>query len=231
MGALRAPRPVVDGLLGIERARALDPPVAVMHRLAAAVARPGVVHDALVGTWLGHALHPLLTDLPIGFWTSASALDLIGGRRSRPAADRLLALGLASAVPTTATGLAEWLHADRRAQRVGVVHAAANTAGMALYTASLVARIRGRRGRGVVLALAGATAASLGGYLGGHLSVARKVGTRDAAFLGSAQGQDDSPGGVTTSSRTSQPGGRVSANTTASATAKGSQSFSSGGGL
>ena len=36
--------------------------------------------DALSGTWLGHPLHPLLTDLPIGFWTSAFTLDLVGGR-------------------------------------------------------------------------------------------------------------------------------------------------------
>ena len=47
----------------------------------------------------------------------------------------------------------------------------------------------------------------------------------------SGQGQDCSPGGVTTSSRTSQPAGRVRAKATASATAAGSHSPRSGGGL
>jgi hypothetical protein len=35
----------------------------------------------LAGTWLGHSLHPLLTDFPLGCWSSASLLDLLGGRR------------------------------------------------------------------------------------------------------------------------------------------------------
>jgi uncharacterized membrane protein len=180
---LRPPRSLVDGLRLVEDAEALDGAAALVDRAAAAVARPGAAHDLLAGTWLGHALHPLMTDLPIGFWTSASVLDLAGGRRARPAADLLLALGTAAALPTLATGLAEFRHAGRAARRVGVVHVGANAAGIALYTASLAARRRGRRGRGVVLALAGATAATVGGYLGGHLSTARKVGTRDPVWI------------------------------------------------
>jgi uncharacterized membrane protein len=176
------PRNLRDGLLLIEESEALDGPAEKVERVARAVARPGTVHDVLTGVPLGHALHPLMTDLPIGFWTSASVLDLVGGRRSRPAADLMLALGTLSAVPTVATGLAEFLHADRAARRVAVVHVAANAAGTALYAASTVSRLRGRRARGVALALAGAAAATLGGYLGGHLATARKVGTRDPAF-------------------------------------------------
>src|SRR5699024_1118260 len=40
-----------------------------------ATARDAVT-NALSGTWLGHQLHPMLTDLPIGAWTMASALDI-----------------------------------------------------------------------------------------------------------------------------------------------------------
>ena len=61
---------------------------------------------------------------------------------------------------------------------MGVVHAAANAAGLAFYTASLVARLRGRAGWGTALALGGMGVATVGGYLGGHLAIARKVGTR-----------------------------------------------------
>jgi uncharacterized membrane protein len=182
---LRSPQALLDGVLLVEESAALDGAAARLDGVAAAVARPGTAHDLLAGVWLGHAVHPLMTDLPIGFWTSASVLDLVGGRRARPAADLLLAAGTLAALPTVATGLAEYQHADTAARRVGVVHVAANTVGVALYAASLAARVRGRRARGVVLALAGATAATVGGYLGGHLATARKVGTRDPAFNGS----------------------------------------------
>jgi uncharacterized membrane protein len=142
--------------------------------------------DALHGTWLGHAVHPIMTDLPIGFWTSAVTLDVLGGRQSRPAATRLVGLGLAAAVPTALTGLAEWGVAPRRDQRTGLVHAAANTVALGLYAASYRARRGGRHGRGVLLGVAGGAAAGVGGYLGGHLTSARKVSTRHPAFEDSA---------------------------------------------
>ncbi len=134
------------------------------------------------GTWLGHAVHPLLTDLPVGLWTSAVALDVVGGRQSRPAATRLVGLGIAAAVPTALTGLAEWGIASRRDQRTGLVHAAANSVALGLYAASYRARRAGRHAPGVLLGVAGGAAAGMGGYLGGHLASARKVSTRHPAF-------------------------------------------------
>src|SRR5690606_187930 len=98
------------------------------------------------------------------------------------ASRRLLALGNLAAVPTVATGLAELLYLDKTGQRVGVVHAASNALGLLFYLRSYRARRRGRHAWGVVLALAGATAATVGGYLGGHLLIARKAGTRDERF-------------------------------------------------
>jgi uncharacterized membrane protein len=171
--------PLVDAVTHIEDNAGLDAPAEAVERLATAVVRPGPVESALTGRWMGHALHPLMTDLPIGFWTSSFVLDLVGGKASRKASDRLLLLGILAAVPTAATGLAEFLGTDKRSRRVGVVHANANTVGLALYTASYVARKRGRRGRGVALALAGSTLATVGGFLGGHLAIGRKAGTSD----------------------------------------------------
>jgi len=46
------------------------------------------------GVWLGHALHPIMTDIPIGAWTSSVVLDWTGGRDSRSAADRLVLTGV-----------------------------------------------------------------------------------------------------------------------------------------
>lgn len=180
---------LVDLTEKIEGASALDAPAAVLQRLADVLLADPQRRQLLHGTWLGHAVHPLLTDLPIGFWTSTSVLDLVGGKKSRPAATRLLGLGLASAVPTALTGWAEWGVAEQREQRVGLVHAGSNIVALSLYAASFAARRKGAHRRGVMLALAGGTAATVGGYLGGHLTTARKVSTRHPAF-----DDDRSPG-------------------------------------
>ena len=108
--------PIVEG---VEQATALDP---VADRLRDAVARAipnGPTKDLLSGTWLGHPLHPMLTDLPIGFWTSAFVLDIIGGKRSRPAAELLVGLGVLSALPAAASGAADWSDTYGRSRRVG----------------------------------------------------------------------------------------------------------------
>jgi nitrite reductase/ring-hydroxylating ferredoxin subunit/uncharacterized membrane protein len=163
----------------LERAGALDP---VVERITAAVDTvlpPGAVKDALHGRWLGHPLHPLLIAVPIGFWSGTSLLDLVpGDAGTRRAAQRLVGAGLLAAVPTVASGLADWsaLGAFRRPKRVGFVHALANTLTTGLYGASWLARRRGNHDRGRLLALTGAAGLAVGGYLGGHLAYSQAVG-------------------------------------------------------
>jgi uncharacterized membrane protein len=140
------------------------------------------VQSLLLGSGTGHAVHPVLTDLPVGLWTSTAVLDLCGGRRSRPAADLLLATGILASVPTALTGLAEWAQTPRPESRVGSLHAALNLAALSLYAVSWTQRRRGRHGRGVAVGLAAMGVASAAGYLGGHLATARKAGSRDPAF-------------------------------------------------
>ena len=166
----------------LESNRALDGPVRRLEPLATALLADERRSDALRGMWLGHAIHPLMTDVPIGAWTSATVLDLFGGEQSRFAARRLVGLGILAAVPTAITGVAEWGPTETREKRVGVVHAMSNSIALGLYTASWVARRRGRHGRGAGLALAGAAATGFGGYLGGHLTEARKVSSRHPAY-------------------------------------------------
>lgn len=173
---------VVDWTRRVEEARGLDRVARLVQPAADALVADPHRRDLLQGMWLGHALHPVLTDLPIGFWTSVNVLDLVGGKQSRPAADRLLVMGLLSALPTALTGLAEWATTAGREQRVGVVHAGANTVALGLYTASWRARRRDRHARGVLLALAGSASAAAGGYLGGHLTAVRKVSSRHPGF-------------------------------------------------
>lgn len=151
----------------LEAAEQLDTISEPLARAVRAVPEPA--RRTLAGEWLGHPLHPMLTDLPIGFWTTAWVLDLVGGRRSARVATAMVGLGVASALPTAAAGLVDWADLSVEKKRPGLVHAAANIAATGLYGLSFAARIRGRRFRGIALGMAGAAAATAGGYLGGHL--------------------------------------------------------------
>ena len=142
----------------------------------------GAGRSVLAGRWLGHSLHPLLTDFPLGFWASASWLDLVGGAPARPATQRLVASGLLFAVPTAAAGLSDWSRLSRMDQRVGLVHAQLNTLAAVLYGSSYVARRRGSPGMATVLGVLGGLSATAGGFFGGHLTLTRAV-TRDNTLL------------------------------------------------
>jgi nitrite reductase/ring-hydroxylating ferredoxin subunit/uncharacterized membrane protein len=138
----------------------------------------GRVRDALHGVWLGHPLHPALVQLPIGAWFSAAVLDAIPG--TSRSATVLVGAGTASAVPTAVAGLNDWSSLPSEARRVGLVHAASNVVGFGLYTASFIARLRGNHRLGRRLAYGGLSAATLGAYLGGHLSYRFAAGVNQA---------------------------------------------------
>ncbi|MGZ5400330.1 MAG: DUF2231 domain-containing protein [Nocardioides sp.] len=185
MNSSDQPNPLVRWTLRLEEAAALDRPVQAVEPKIRAAFGSGARGSALRGDWLGHAVHPLLTDLVIGTWTSATLLDLFGGRDSSAAAQKLIATGLLAAGPTAWTGWAEWSVAGPRDKRVGLVHAVANGLAIGTYSASWIARRRGRHGTGATLALAGAAVSGFGAYLGGHLAAARKVSSRHPAYVAS----------------------------------------------
>jgi uncharacterized membrane protein len=168
--------PLLRLTTAIESSTGLDSPAAIARAVADRLVASPRLSALLRGQPLGHAAHPLMTDVPIGLWVSASALDLLAPVAGRRAAQRLIGLGLLSVAPTVATGLADWRASeplDVRVRRVGVVHAVSNTGATAVYAASWLARRRGRHAAGVALALAGAAFAGAGGYLGGHLAYVR----------------------------------------------------------
>jgi len=169
----------------LENAAPLDGPGEAIAEQVRSTIAPGALKDALSGTWLGHALHPLLTDLVIGSFVSATVLDVIGGDSDGKAAERLITVGIASYPPTALTGTSDWSDSepgDPRVRRVGLAHAAANAAALGLYAASLAARRGGRTGRGKALGLAGAAALGAGGYLGAHMSYAQGVGPNQTTY-------------------------------------------------
>jgi nitrite reductase/ring-hydroxylating ferredoxin subunit/uncharacterized membrane protein len=167
----------------VERAEALDPASDATAAVVAKAVPQGVVREFLAGTWLGHPLHPVLTDVPIGAWVAAGFLDLFGGRASRPAAQKLIGMGALAAVPTAASGLADWVDTDDpAAKRVGFVHAAGNAAALGLYVMSWRARRKGHQARGVSLAMLAGGGMVGTAYLGGHLSFAQGVGVDETTF-------------------------------------------------
>jgi nitrite reductase/ring-hydroxylating ferredoxin subunit/uncharacterized membrane protein len=132
------------------------------------------VHDFLDGVWLGAPLHPPLTDVPVGAWTTALLLDtgsvLTRDKQLGAAADRALALGTLAAVPTALTGLNDLRDLTGQSRRIATVHAVANVVGLSLTTASLAYRRTGRRGLARVLSGAGYATSSVAAHLGGKLS-------------------------------------------------------------
>src|SRR5688572_6615453 len=149
--------PLVDAVESAEALDGLGKPLAKQVRTL--IKQP--LKDALSGTWLGHALHPLLTDVVIGSFVSATLLDVLGGDDDGRAARRLIAVGIAAYPPTALTGANDWADAepaDDGVRRAGLAHAATNAAALTLYAASLAARRRGARKRGKLLGLTGATA-------------------------------------------------------------------------
>lgn len=139
----------------------------------------GRVRDALHGVWLGHPLHPMMVQVPVGAWVSAAVLDAVPGMDS--CSTVLVGVGTASAVPAIVAGWNDWSDLPTAARRVGLVHAVANGIGVGLYSASLVARLTGNRRLGKQLAYAGLSAASLGAYLGAHIVYRFAAGVNQAA--------------------------------------------------
>lgn len=176
-GALRAVLPdsqrqgrVLAAIERTEQDTRLDPPLQGIQRAVHALPLSEEDRDLLHGHWLGHPVHPLLVQVPIGTWMSAAVLDLIPGKRRHYAPAMLIATGLGAAVPATVTGWIDWAELRKPQMRVGLVHALANSVAVVLYTASLGARLRGRSVRGRALGYAGLTAVGIGGALGGHLA-------------------------------------------------------------
>lgn len=172
----------------LEEASALDGPAdRARAGVLAALHRSPRVAALLHGEPIGHAAHPLSTDLPIGFWASATVLDLVpaGGDGRRRAADLLVGLGVLSAVPAAVTGLADWAVADRRTVRVGAVHALLNDVALGLYGTSWLLRRSGRRGLGVAVSLGAGGVLGVSAYLGGHM--ATRLGSPPDAASGPAE--------------------------------------------
>jgi len=140
--------------------------------------------DLLHGTWLGHPLHPMLTDVTLGAWMYASLLDLVAlvtrSKKAEHIGDALAAVGVASAVPTALAGTADYSGIKRGAAPLAALHALLNAEALIYYSLSLLARRQDQRLRATILSQFGLGTVMLSGYLGGSLSFKHRVGVNHA---------------------------------------------------
>ena len=162
------------------------------------------------GRWVGHPLHPALSDLPIGLWTGVMVLDAMdhdpAPRRGIDAAGMLSAAGILAAGATALTGLSDWTVSNDQDRRVGLFHGLLNTVALGLQGASLGTRMAGRRSTARALGAASLTVTAAAGYLGGHLVFTKGVMVNRVAWatgprrwtraLQEADLPDDSPTAV-----------------------------------
>ena len=131
------------------------------------------------GRWVGHPLHPALSDLPVGLWAGVVVLDATDRgpdpRRGLGAAGMISAAGILAASATALTGLSDWAVSNDQDRRVGLFHGLLNTAALGLQGASLGTRVAGHRGTARALGAASLAVTAAAGYLGGHLVFTKGV--------------------------------------------------------
>ncbi len=144
---------------------------------------PQAVKDLLYGTWLGHPLHPFLTDVTLGALTTSFALDVLG---EDDGADMALKLGVLTSGATALSGAAQWYDAtnDDEPRRLGTVHAELNTIALGLYVASWMLRDRDHRAAGIATAWMGHALSHASGYIGGHLAYVLGIGVDRSITVG-----------------------------------------------
>jgi nitrite reductase/ring-hydroxylating ferredoxin subunit len=162
------------------------------------------------GRWVGHPLHPALSDLPVGLWTGVVVLDAAdrgsAPRRGIGPAGVLSAAGILAAGATALTGLSDWTVGEDQDRRVGLFHGLLNTVALGLQGASLGTRMAGHRSTARALGAASLTVTAAAGYLGGHLVFTKGVMVNRVAWtagprrwartLQEAELPDDSPTAV-----------------------------------
>jgi nitrite reductase/ring-hydroxylating ferredoxin subunit len=126
--------------------------------------------DVLNGTWLGHPVHPMVTDVPVGAMTVAAILDVTG---HEGAADLAIATGLAAMTASAATGAADAVDTYGRPQVQATVHATLMIGSFTAYLVSFLLRLAGPRlvrPIAVLLSWLGYGAMSAGAYIGGDIT-------------------------------------------------------------
>src|SRR5579872_339659 len=175
----------------VDRQRWLDTVGDPLQRAVNAIYGPGrgfrkKIQNLLNGVWLGHSLHPVITDVPVGAWTVMVVLDIIAwitGKTSlRPGGDIALAVGLAAAVGAAVTGLTDWKDTYGDERKVGLLHGLIMLTSVVVLAVSLVLHLTGPWEIGVILGFIGYAVMGAGAYLGGDVVYDLGYGINHTAF-------------------------------------------------
>jgi nitrite reductase/ring-hydroxylating ferredoxin subunit/uncharacterized membrane protein len=156
----------------------------LVHRALTAVFRPiRPVKDLLNGRWLGHPVHPMITDIPIGAFLVAIVLDLAG---HGPAAFWAILIGQIAFVAATITGLADFTDASGTTRARATTHGVLMLVAGALTAASLAVRTGGAwpDGLATILLVGGFAIVAASAYVGGELVFALGSMVSRHAFRG-----------------------------------------------
>ena len=159
-------------------------PLSVAVREAYEVAGPigREAKNALHGVWLGHPLHPVFTDVPVGAWSTALALDCAanGDPGMRKAATFAMGVGLLGALGAAVTGLTDWSETDGESRRTGLIHGLLNITATSLIAAAYLQRRSDSDASGRACAWTGFGIAVASAYLGGDLVYRQRIGVNHA---------------------------------------------------
>ena len=114
-----------------------------------------------------------------GSWLTAAVLDLVGDDEGARTA---IGFGVLAALPAAASGMVDWGYTEGRSRRLGLAHAALNSAALGLYALSWLARKNGHRGLGILLSTKGLLTMTVAAYLGGEISYALGYGVNRNAW-------------------------------------------------
>lgn len=145
----------------------------------------------LNGTWLGHPLHPAITDVPIGAWLLAVIFDIIwliapdANAWAARGAEAAVLIGILGALAAAVTGLTDWSDTYGAERTVGLYHAGLNTLALVLYIVSFILRLTVPSGESLAAAILGfiaVIAVLVAAYLGGDMVFGKATGVNHTAW-------------------------------------------------
>lgn len=145
----------------------------------------------LNGTWLGHPLHPAITDVPIGAWLLAVIFDIIwliapdSNTWAARGAEAAVLIGALAAIGAAVTGAADWSDTYGAERTVGLYHAGLNALALVLYIISFIIRLTIPSGESLaaaILGFIGIAAVLVAAYLGGDMVFGKATGVNHTVW-------------------------------------------------
>ena len=137
--------------------------------------RPGKwLQDFINGSWLGHPVHPVVTDVVLGGAALIAVFDLatlILGADGLETAS-LVGVGIVAlaGIGASTTGLTDFKDTHTGDERnVVVLHGLINIVATVVYVVSFFARLGGANDLGIGFSLVGVLILIVGGFIGGHI--------------------------------------------------------------